>query len=597
MAAFDNVSLASPPNGPAWLQAAAQMMNTVGNQVGQLGTSYQQGQDWRYQQNQRNFFQDQNNQATLQQAFKSGNYAPLMQALIQQGGTGTASQLLPELIKSGASRSADQLAWGQPGQQQSVNTGPANNSSAAGPQNIQPNSSTYKPSRFGYGTGEKPNLNELAANYNIPQSTLETIAQRLGVSSPEDELTPDQQTSAKNQIKSYLSSNRRSTGTVNPVAQPGIGDQESQVAASAGNELKPASVQGGPAISPAPTSGSGNVPSITVAQNAPGSFNDRFAPTNYKVPSEDDINRYETSGNNKLRAAGTYGLSKEKAEALRDAGNKDLEIAKQLREERKSALGPTEKMKESRESGFRTPQEYQEAQERGKLKAAEYGKMFTGIQATDRAAADSDEDMRAMRGILNDPHLYTMSGQELVKGLRGALINAGLINPNARLPNEALQKITSKALQAQMAQMRDDAAQIGGSAGRVMLAQVRIMQDASQNPDMSPSGLRYLTEVMERSNQRSHDIAQLARDYNQRNGRRGLDEGFDQVLADYSRKHPLMTDQEIEHHQLMSSPHLPSSLTRASADQVANWAHQQGLRKGDPIRVGDTYPPVYKPAP
>lgn len=523
MAAFDNVSLASPPNGPAWLQAAAQMMNTVGNQVGSLGQAYQQGQDWRYQQNQRNFFQDQNNQATLQQALQSVNYAPLMQALIQQGGTGTALQLLPALIQSGASRSADQLAWGQPGQQQSVNTGPANNSSASGPANIQTNYRTQLQAKIPYATPSSlgtdneggQSIDQLAAERHIDLHDFLSAYPGFQRLVGNDALTPGQVQQITKRMATFADA-----GNANPISQSGQGDQEGQNAA-ASNQLRPSMGEGSSAMSPRQTAGQGRV-----AQAAPpgpiagDTFNDRFSPTNYKVPSDDDINRYETSGNNKLRAAGTYGLSKEKAEALRDAGNKDLEIAKQLREERKSALGPTEKQKDI--SSGATKETLQAGED-----AKYYNSLHRGLTGTAMIAAQQKQNIDMLRQVASSPNFIPGAGSGLALAYQRAIAQLG-INPTAAAPREIFNQVATRILADQISGLKSMASETGEQGARVFKSMIDLEEKANITHENSLEGIKSQLDIIDRVGDLMLKWANKADDYKLRHG--SLDAGFDKEL-------------------------------------------------------------------
>lgn len=265
---WDNVQLPGPPNGPAYLSAAAQLMGAVNNDVSGLGTSYQQGQQFGQQQRQANFFQNPQNQqllSTFLQNPNQQNYAALLQPMVQAGGMQSAGPLIDQYLGITQDQNIARQIGGA-GVQQPVNAGPATSPHAAGPENITgPNTGNTTLGVTG------TNLNTIAgkANANVPDQILQRIATSVGANSPEDDLTLEQAGRAQVRLNQYL---KRNGGNENPVAQSGNGDQE----AASTNQLNPSTGQGSPAMTPRQTG------ERRIAQEATapaGTFNDRFAPT------------------------------------------------------------------------------------------------------------------------------------------------------------------------------------------------------------------------------------------------------------------------------------------------------------------------------
>src|SRR5258706_4252833 len=86
MAAYDNVSLPGPPD----IAHAGQFAQQLYSMLTGVGESYQKGQDFQYKQRQQDLFQDPDSQAMLEEALKSGNYAPVLQKMIRAQGAGAA---------------------------------------------------------------------------------------------------------------------------------------------------------------------------------------------------------------------------------------------------------------------------------------------------------------------------------------------------------------------------------------------------------------------------------------------------------------------------------------------------------------------------
>lgn len=70
----------------------------------------------------------------------------------------------------------------------------------------------------------------------------------------------------------------------------------------------------------------------------------------------------------------------------------------------------------------------------------------------------------------------------------------------------------------------------------------KFLQSMSPDLSKSPQGRKLISESFKKLAQRDEEIARLARDYRRKNGR--LDEGFEDVMADFSSKNPLFPTQE-----------------------------------------------------
>src|SRR5882762_3880976 len=130
MAAYDNVQLPGPPNGAQYLSAGANLAQALGGLVGGLGDAYQSGKDFQYKQRQQNLFQDPDSQAMLEEALKSGNYAPVLQKMIRAQGAGAAPVIGQLMSDQAGARLADAIGGGG-GTPQQPNTSPTGQTAAA----------------------------------------------------------------------------------------------------------------------------------------------------------------------------------------------------------------------------------------------------------------------------------------------------------------------------------------------------------------------------------------------------------------------------------------------------------------------------------
>src|SRR5258706_15956351 len=95
-----------------------------------IGESYQKGQDFRYKQRQQDLFQDPDSQAMLEEALKSGNYAPVLQKMIRAQGAGAAPVIGQLMSDQAGARLADSINGGGATPQQ-PNTSPTGQTAAA----------------------------------------------------------------------------------------------------------------------------------------------------------------------------------------------------------------------------------------------------------------------------------------------------------------------------------------------------------------------------------------------------------------------------------------------------------------------------------
>jgi hypothetical protein len=251
-----------------------------------LPGEYYKGQEQRYNQRQRDLFQG--DDTTLDDALKSGNYAPLFKKMIQSGGASSAGQLAPTLLElQMQQRFYDSLRGQQPG-----NTGSALSSAAAGPANLTPaprasgGGSQPQLSATGMDSAGAETLQSLAAGIaggrpvsgQAFQGALAGAARMLGVS-PDQPLTAAQEARARRLIGGTLGGGQASPGA-QPPASPSAGAESMPMSpaptpgAGAASGAPPGATGGG-AISPAPT---GGAPQAQPAPWAPGGeISGRFA--------------------------------------------------------------------------------------------------------------------------------------------------------------------------------------------------------------------------------------------------------------------------------------------------------------------------------
>jgi hypothetical protein len=206
----------------------------------------------------------------------------------------------------------------------------------------------------------------------------------------------------------------------------------------------------------------------------------------------------------------------------------------------------------------------------------------------------------AMRGILNSPNLVTGSGvefREALNKIRSNPLFQGLpgYDPNAALPNEAIRKVMASAILNQTTQLKAEAAEMGGSAGRLFQQQISLMEKAAQNPENTKAALRYLTELQQRMGDHMRATSALASDYRGKYGRGALDDGFNEVLSKFNSdaKNQIFHPDEIRDMRLFAPPVAPALHNKADA---IKWARDEGIEPGAPIKLPSGRIVAYDPS-
>lgn len=307
-------------------------------------------------------------------------------------------------------------------------------------------------------------------------------------------------------------------------------------------------------------------PSMGVPAAAPASFGDRFAaafpqggaagppaiPGQPASPSAGYLSGDPTLGG--LVPAGVDPVRYLAGLRRYANGSVDEETRKGIQSHisaTEKALIPTGPMKEynvGRMPGEGLPQ-YQARvaaeKKRAEDEAAESVKMYRTLQ---QAGVQSQRDMpqiQLAKRLIEDPAFYSGTAADQNLTLKKILANFGQ-DPNASAPQEVVGKILAKNL-------ADGLRTTFGGLGQVRVAELNLLQKATESNANTVPALRALTTMTERVHQRNVAIAQMARQYN--GGR--LDQGFDAKVAEYDQKYPLFTPGEIANYQSIFSKEGP----------------------------------------
>lgn len=193
----------------------------------------------------------------------------------------------------------------------------------------------------------------------------------------------------------------------------------------------------------------------------------------------------------------------------------------------------------------------------------------------------------AMRGIMNNPNFVSGSGvglQAAFNKIRSSPLFSSLpgYDPNAALPNESIRKVMAASILNQTTELKAEAAEMGGSAGRLFQQQISLMEKAAQNEENTLPALRYLTELQTRMGDHASGIAELANNYNGKYGKGVLDNGFNEKLSKYNRDNPIFKPEEIADQRRFAPPPAPAFHTK---EEATAWSRKNNIPPGDPIKL------------
>lgn len=637
MAAYDNVALPGAPNIATAGNYAQQLFN-----MGQgLRQAYQSGQEFDYQQRQRNLFQNPDAQQALQDAIATGDYSKILGTVGISGGAPAVEKMIPLIQQQrliDAYRQRMLMPWPDPNNPAgapSPYSGPSTSAplpaptSATGPTGItgRPPASltTTVPADSGGDTFRTAVAN--IAGYDSPveisSATIDRLAREFGGENADSRVPPGVMPRLASRVDALVG---RPSERAAPPAYPRIPYATPEETAGLTPAAVPGVINRGPGVAPPPATPTMAPAMPTTAPTAPtappappgpplspaaSALRDaglrRVAggavPGATTVPSGPPLTdtQQQTYITN-LRRAGTRLLQQaepilpgEQPDPARTEQAKQYfhqadELEKELIERRKL----TDDERTAARLGMTLPQyQAQKAatEKAGGLRGEQFGRLATAIAEKASTADTMTGHLKVMHSTLESPDLFTGPGHEPVEYLRKAYQNLPLpqglkaalgITANTA-PNEALRKVTAANVLNQMTGMRDDASAIGGSGGALRVAQMDLMIKAAQSPDSSIPALRLLTELGDRAVVQDKVIGQMAREYIRRSPTHTLDEAFQDQMSKWYEAHPLLSPQEEAEIKYLSAPTLPSSV-KTEADARA-WMKKMQIPPGSVARL------------
>lgn len=569
MAGASDYMVGNAPQGASY--AAPLVGAQLGQQIASLPDSYMKGRE-----NRRTM--------ALQDAFQNGvpqnpdgspDINAINNTMARLGGGQYVQGMMPFLLNM---EQGKRFASGMQSADAFVAGGaPAAASSASGPANLQPRSQTSTPQgpqggrapQAAQGVAEQaeasqPTVMKILAAQGIPNDQLgaaaASISRQLGVNPTDPIDTTDPRISnvlgpAITQLK------RAGLGQVQP-PQPGDNapqQQPTRVAAAGGPPFAPGGT-GAPSTAQAAPGSTAPIqprPVQTQPVAAPG----RRAPP----PSPDDVADVpgmDVETAKRLQGAEAYvrtmaasiaANNPAQAQALEKTADSYAARRTQIMEylskgaqaEHESALRVQEQAaaipNESKVARDPAVTQFELTKAQNANDVDRFGKQADAIDAVGSKAPDAMQNIKLAQRETLSPD-FSAGTFRVGTDAWKRLVSAVGANPNAATPSEVFDKVRAGNILDQIKGM--------AGTGPVRVAEMKFIDTMVANRDNSVPALRTLLEIQRREWQRSQDIQQLKLDY--KDGH--IDNGFKKIVNQYVSSHPMFSDDEMKHPNLLSLP-------------------------------------------
>lgn len=253
--------------------------------------------------------------------------------------------------------------------------------------------------------------------------------------------------------------------------------------------------------------------------------------------------RQQAQGSNLPPAEGVRGnFDTNNIEALRaaidrlppqEAANARAALTEQLQRGQTMAVMPDAGGGRGGQGGPGIPLQSDEQKAYGEARAKGFAEQASAVQATGKTGASMLRDLDELRTLYSDPNVAKGALAENISGLKNLGASFG-VDMKGLSSEQAAQAITNK-----MALAARSTADGGGMPGAMSDADRNFLKNLQPDLSKSPEGRAKIMDAMQKTAQRQIDVARLATEYEQQNGR--LDAGFDKIVRDYAAKNQMFT--------------------------------------------------------
>jgi len=179
------------------------------------------------------------------------------------------------------------------------------------------------------------------------------------------------------------------------------------------------------------------------------------------------------------------------------------------------------------------PVQSADAKAYNEARAKDFAGQAAGFQKAGQQASSMLRNLDELKTLYADPNVAKGALAENISGLKNIGASFG-VDMKGLSSEQAAEAITNK-----MALDMRSTADGGGMPGAMSDADRNHLKALTPNLTKSPEGRAKIMEAQQKVAQRQIDVARLANEYEQKNGR--LDAGFDKVLQDYAAKNRMFT--------------------------------------------------------
>jgi hypothetical protein len=179
------------------------------------------------------------------------------------------------------------------------------------------------------------------------------------------------------------------------------------------------------------------------------------------------------------------------------------------------------------------PLQTEEQSAYGTARAKDFAGQASNYSKGGQQGASTLRSLDELRTLYSDPNVAKGAAAENISGLKNLASSFG-VDIKGLGSEQAAQAITNK-----MALDLRSTADGGGMPGAMSDADREFLKALTPNLTKSPEGRNKIMDAQQKVAQRNIDVARLANQYEQQNGR--IDAGFDKVVQDYAAKNQLFT--------------------------------------------------------
>lgn len=210
------------------------------------------------------------------------------------------------------------------------------------------------------------------------------------------------------------------------------------------------------------------------------------------------------------------------------------------------------------------------------FQVADFGKEYGALNKMAESAPVGVQKAQMAKQLTQQPEFYSGVLQPTTQLYKQFAVAVGA-DPNKAMPQEYFGKITKDMLTDQIKALGQS------GVGRVLLAEVQNMQKSIASEHITPTSNRAMLSTIERIYQHSGELGAIARAVAGDGSipPEGKGPALQARVSQYMQSNPLYTEAERLDPRILGAPTAPPNIATAAAARA--WAATQGAKPGDPI--------------